>query len=312
MFKTTTSGLRASAAGHTTKVIQLGSFLGELVQISELMSPLILTCGMWSEPYRTISPHVSQHPGCYILVAEEQDGEHVAYVGGGGNVLKCLVAHQMPEKHKLIWFAVLSSTYPFLSKRHIKAIEAELYRLVERFDGLRILGSAPPIFPMSAIDTLVSQASLETAKRLLAHAGLPLGLQLPLEPKDVELASETDAKGISIMSKTYATYSSAPGAGTCNAELHAIGSDLDDAFTVHAGAECRPLVSHTRAQPISERRRNIEKRDYLEPTSGIESRLRLKRPSMDSSTGVVGTVLAAHSVNDDGRTLLDGSPVTIH
>lgn len=315
MYKTTASGLRVAAAGHTTQVIQLGSFPGELVQISEPMSPLILTCGMCSEPYGTISSHLPRNPGCYILLAEEKDGEHVAYVGEGGDIFGHLRAHEMPTKHKLVWFAVLSSSNPFLSKTHLKAIEPELYHLIERFDGLRVLGSAPPIFPMSPIDTLVSQAALETAKRLLAHAGLPLGLTL--SPKSEEVACEADPEGIDMMPKTYATCHSTPvrclGSDTSTAESLAIGSDLDGGFMMHAGTEHRSVVTHKLAGSKSKQRRKGDRGGDLEPIQGAEDGPGLKRSTMVGSAMGSANVLAGYAVNDEGVwMLLDGSPVTVH
>ena len=311
MNSNNTTALRASVAGSITQIVQLGSFPGELVRIGEPMSPLTLTCGMWTEPYRTISAHISQNPGCYILIAEDRDGAHVAYVGEAGNICGRLRTHEMPKKHKLIWFAVLSSSYPFLSKTHIRAIEAGLYRLVERFEGLRILGAAPPIFPMSPVDTLISDVSLETAKRLLAHAGLPLGLTLPTDPQEAEAEPEDGAEA-HMMPRTYATYRFTPGPGTCYAELHAIGSDLDDGFMIHAGSEYRPLVSHTLPISIEDRRSKLERQDYLEPIPGVEGRLRLKRPIVVSSAMVAARVLAGYAVNDAGVwTRLDGTPLAV-
>lgn len=307
----TTAALRASVAGSITQILQLGSFPGELVRISEPMSPLTLTCGMWAEPYRSFSMHIPENPGCYILIAEDKDGEHVAYVGEAGNICGRLRTHEMPKKHRLIWFAALSSFYPFLSKTHIRAIEAGLYRLVERFEGLRILGTAPPIFPMSPVDTLISDESLQTAKRLLAHAGLPLGLSLPPEPREVE-AGSGDGSEAHMLPRTYATYRFTPGPGTCYAELHAIGSDLDDGFLIHAGAEYRPTVSHTLPVSIVDRRGKLERQDYLEPIPGIEGRLRLKRPIVVSSAMVAARVLAGYAVNDVGVwTPLDGTPLAV-
>lgn len=308
---TTLSTLRASVAGSITQILQLGEFPGELVRISEPMSPLNLTCGMWSEPYRTLSAHIPENPGCYILIAEDKDGEHAAYVGEAGNVCGRLRTHEMPKKHKLIWFAVLSSSQPFLSKTHIRSIEAGLYRLIERFEGLRILGTAPPIFPMSPVDTLIADVSLETAKRLLRHAGLPLGLSLPPEPREAESGSG-DGAGAHLLPRTYATYRFTPGRGTCYAELHAIGSDLDDGFMIHAGAEYRPAVSHTLPVSIADRRSKLERQDFLEPIPGIEGRLRLKRPIVVSSAMVAARVLAGYAVNDAGVwTPLDGTPLVV-
>lgn len=308
-----TSALRGSTAGSVTHIVQLGNCPGELIEVSEPLSPLTLTAGMWREPYREISASISSNPGAYILIGEEANGEHAVYVGEAGNVLSRLRTHAVPKKMNVIWFAVISSPWPILSKTHARGIEAGIYRLLEPMDGIRLLGSAPPIFPMSATDNLVVETALATARRLLAYAGLPLGLQLPAEVEEESdsgiVGDEVDAGS---MPRTYTTYRYCPGPGTCYADLYAVGSDIDGGFMIHAGSEFRSVLSHKLARSITDRRDRLEGGDYLEPIPGVTGRLRLRRPITLSSALVAAKVLSGYGVNDPAVwRALDSAPVTV-
>lgn len=166
---TSKSMLRGSTAGTLTHIVQLGDCPGELVEVSDPLSPLSLTAGMWREPYHQILASISSNPGAYILIGEEQDGAHAAYVGEAGNVLASRRTRSILKKMKPIWFAVVSSSWPVLSRTHASGLEAGIYRLLESMDGIGLLGTAPPVVPMSTTDALVVYTALAAARRLLAR-----------------------------------------------------------------------------------------------------------------------------------------------
>jgi hypothetical protein len=311
-----TTPIKSSAAGETGSILQiveLGQRPGDLLQISEPLNPLHLTAGMWPETYRQISTHIPRNPGTYVLVGEDEDGEHPVYVGEAGNVLERLRTHGVPKKMKVIWFAVISSTYPTLSKTHIRGVEAGLYRTLEQVEGVRILGVAPSLFPMSPADAAAVDGALATMKRFLGYAGFPLDVSFLDDKGPVPNDEGADGKPASTcIPRTYATYRFTSGPGTAYADLHAVGSDLDDGFMIHAGAEYRPVVSHALNLSILTRRERLENGGFLEPIPGVTGRLRLKRSVMVGSALIAAKVLAGYGINDPKVWQpLDGSPVEV-
>lgn len=305
------TALRASTAGSILQLVELGQRPGDLIQVSEPINPLILTGGVWPTEFRTISAHVPSHPGCYILVGREQDGIHPVYVGGGGNVLQRLRTHAVPKKIDAIWFAALSSSYPILSKTQAHGVEAAMFRMMEAVDGLRLLGSAPPLVPMSAADAAAVEGATDTMKRFLNYASFPVDIVL----EEDELANEAESTGNGVANtfpRTFQSYRFVPGPATVYTHVRGIGSDLDDGFLVHAGAEYRPEVSHALGAAIMDRRTRIENGDFLEEIPGLPGRFRLKRSIVVSSALVAAKVLTGYGVNDRGVwQAIDGAPAEL-
>lgn len=312
MTNITKTSLLAGAAGSIVQLAELGRNPGDLVHISEPLNPLQLTAGTWPEFFREISPHISDNPGTYLLVGAEQHGEHPVYVGEAGNVLSRLRTHAFPKKVSVVWFAVLSSKWPVLSKTQVRGIEAGIYRALEPIDGIRLIGCAPPIFPMSAADSAAVDGGLATLKRLLGYAGFPIDARFDAEDAVLDGSDDDDDGEGDVLPRLYRSYRFTPGPNTIYADLHAIGSDLDDGFMIHAGADYRPAISHALSSSIMARRRRLETGDFLEPIPGVSGRLRLKRPVTVTSGLVAAKVLAGYAVNDPRVWRpLDGAPVEI-
>lgn len=307
---------KSTLTGSTATIVQiveLGERRGDLVQISEPLNPLQLTAGVWPLFYREVSRHIPDNPGTYLLVGREQSGEHQVYVGEAGNVLGRLRTHGIPKKIEVIWFAVLSSTWPVLSKTQVRGIEAGLYRALEPIDGIRLLGSAPPIFPMSSADAAAVEGGLATMKRFLNYAGFPIATRFGAD-EDEDLDSVDGEAGYDgdISPRLYRTYRFSPGPNSVFTDLHAIGSDLDDGFMVHAGSEYRPDVSHDLGRSIMSRRKMLETGGFLEPIPGVFGRLRLNQSVVVTSALVAAKVLAGYGVNDlRVWQPLDAAPVEI-
>jgi len=289
---TSKSTLCGSTAGTLTHIVQLGDCPGELVEGSEPLSPLTLTAGLGREPYREILASISSNPGAYILIGEEQGGGHAAYVGEAGNVLAIRRTRSILKKMNLIWFAVVSSPWPFLSRAQARGLAADIYRLHESMDGMRLLGTVPSVVPISTTDALLVDSALATARRLLTHAGFALGDNI--DPKD-----ECEA-GTASPPRTYKTYRYCPGEGTSGADLHAVGSDIDGGFLLLPGSEYRPENCDKLAHSIMDRRKRLANGGYLEPIFGVTARLRLKRSITMSTALVAAKVFSGHAVNDPG------------
>lgn len=94
--------------------------------------------------------------------------------------------------------------------------------------------------------------------------------------------------------------------------VRGIGSDLDDGFLIHAGAEYRCEVSHALGAAIMDRRTRIENGDFLEEIPGLPGRFRLKRSIVVSSALVAAKVLTGYGVNDRGVWQpIDGAPAEL-